>query len=51
MRNDRSNWTEEDGMRSIMCLAYEETHKRRIRDDEEEAAWKRLYKARVREAN
>lgn len=51
MAEEHSDWTEEDGFQWIMHPAYEKTYKRKIRDDEDEAAWKRAYKARVQKAS
>lgn len=51
VREERSNWKKEKGIRWTMRMAYEETHKKTVRDDDEEETWKRSCKARVQETN
>lgn len=43
--------TQDDGVHWGICHAYEKTHRRKIRDNEEQSACEKACKARVREAN
>lgn len=50
-KETHSDRTKEDEIHWAMGPAQEETHKRKIPDEEEEAAWKRSYKARFQEGD
>lgn len=45
------NWSEKDGIQWTLHRAYEWSHKGRMRDEGEEAVWKRSLRWRIQKAN